>query len=61
LTESELARRISLRSGARVTTAGSVAAGCEQALAASGTHDRILVFGSFHTVGPALVHLGLGA
>jgi len=57
----ELARRIALRTGARVTASGSVAAGCESALAASGARDRILVFGSFHTVGPALVHLGLGA
>jgi dihydrofolate synthase/folylpolyglutamate synthase len=59
LPESELAARIALRTGAPVSAAASVAAGCEHAAAACGEGDRILVFGSFHTVGPALVHLGL--
>ena len=60
LPEAELAARIALRTGASVLTADSVASGCERARAASGEADRILVFGSFHTVGPALQHLGLG-
>lgn len=59
LPESELAERIALQTGAPVTAADSVAAGCGRARAACGEGDRILVFGSFHTVGPALVHLGL--
>ena len=61
LPESELAARIAGRSGAPVAVAGSVVAGCDRAAAACGPQDRILVFGSFHTVGPALRHLGLGA
>ncbi len=61
LPESELAARIRLRCATPVTTAGSVAAGCDRAAAACGPDDRILVFGSFHTVGPALEHLGLDA
>lgn len=60
LAEKELAARITLGSGARVSTADSVAAGCERAAANCQADDRILVFGSFHTVGPALRHLGLG-
>jgi dihydrofolate synthase/folylpolyglutamate synthase len=32
----------------------SIAAACEAAYAAAGRGDRIVVFGSFHTVGPAL-------
>jgi len=59
LPEAELAARIALQTAARVTTVASVAAGCERAAAICGAGDRILVFGSFHTVGPALVHLGL--
>jgi dihydrofolate synthase/folylpolyglutamate synthase len=45
--------------GAPVAREGDVAAGCRRArqLAASG--DRVVVFGSFHTVGPALEWLGL--
>jgi dihydrofolate synthase/folylpolyglutamate synthase len=53
------AARIALQTGAAVSAAQSVAAGCERAHAASRERDRILVFGSFHTVGPALAHLGL--
>jgi len=56
---SDLAARIALRTGAPVAAADSVASGCERAVAACGQGDRILVFGSFHTVGPALTHLGL--
>ena len=56
---SELAARIALRTNAPVSAAESVASGCELAAAACGEGDRILVFGSFHTVGPAMTHLGL--
>jgi dihydrofolate synthase/folylpolyglutamate synthase len=59
LPQSELAARIALRTGVPVAPADSVASGCERAAAACGDGDRILVFGSFHTVGPALMHLGL--
>jgi folylpolyglutamate synthase/dihydropteroate synthase len=34
--------------------ADSVAAACAAALSAARPEDRIVVFGSFHTVGPAL-------
>jgi dihydrofolate synthase/folylpolyglutamate synthase len=37
-----------------VIAADSVASACAAALKAAGRHDRIVVFGSFHTVGPAL-------
>ncbi|HEX3602994.1 MAG TPA: bifunctional tetrahydrofolate synthase/dihydrofolate synthase [Steroidobacteraceae bacterium] len=37
-----------------VSTADSVAEACQAALAAAASTDRIVVFGSFHTVGPAL-------
>lgn len=37
-----------------ITTAESVAAGCRAARDAAGGADRIVVFGSFHVVGPAL-------
>ncbi len=37
-----------------VHAADSVAAACAAAAAAANSHDRIVVFGSFHTVGPAL-------
>ncbi len=59
LPQSELAARIALRTGTPAAPADSVVSGCERAAAACGDGDRILVFGSFHTVGPALVHLGL--
>jgi dihydrofolate synthase/folylpolyglutamate synthase len=55
----DLAARIALRTGAPVAATDSVASGCALAVAASGEGDRILVFGSFLTVGPALAHLGL--
>jgi dihydrofolate synthase / folylpolyglutamate synthase len=41
-----------------VRIASTVAAACEAAAAAAGAKDRIVVFGSFHTVGPALDWLG---
>ena len=37
-----------------VRAADSVASACQAALSAAGPEDRIAVFGSFHTVGPAL-------
>ncbi|MGO9935359.1 MAG: bifunctional tetrahydrofolate synthase/dihydrofolate synthase [Steroidobacteraceae bacterium] len=37
-----------------VHAADSVSAACAAAAAAANSHDRIVVFGSFHTVGPAL-------
>jgi dihydrofolate synthase / folylpolyglutamate synthase len=41
-----------------VHIASSVAAACEAVSAAASARDRIVVFGSFHTVGPALDWLG---
>ena len=40
--------------GRSVATAGSVEAGCAFAAHAAQPGDRVVVFGSFHTVGPAL-------
>jgi dihydrofolate synthase/folylpolyglutamate synthase len=57
----ELARCIAAASGTPVTSAADVEDGCRQAAAAAARGDRVLVFGSFLTVGPALVHLGLAA
>ncbi len=37
----------------------SMAEACERARALAQPRDRIVVFGSFHVVGPALVWLGL--
>ena len=37
----------------------NVVAGCQRARAISSPGDRVIVFGSFHVVGPALVWLGL--
>ena len=53
------ARRCADAWRARLAAAGrtsppSVEAGCAAALAARAARDRIVVFGSFHTVGPAL-------
>lgn len=42
-----------------LTLAGSVAEGCEVARQRAREGDRVVVFGSFHTVGPALEWLGL--
>jgi len=49
----ELAARVALPA-ARVTLAPSVEKGCELASGAAQPGDRILVFGSVYTVGPAL-------
>jgi dihydrofolate synthase/folylpolyglutamate synthase len=43
----------------KVTLATSVEEGCSMARGTAKPGDRVLVFGSFHTVGPALQWLGL--
>lgn len=52
----ELAARLGF---AGATLAGSVAEGCEIARQRARDGDRVVVFGSFHTVGPALEWLGI--
>jgi dihydrofolate synthase/folylpolyglutamate synthase len=54
----ELAKRMELPSS-KLTLAASVEQGYEVARATAKPGDRILVFGSFHTVGPAMQWLGL--
>jgi dihydrofolate synthase / folylpolyglutamate synthase len=54
----ELAERLQLPSG-KVTLADSVEAGCEAARVRAAPGDRVVVFGSFHTVGPVLQWLGI--
>ena len=54
----DLALRMQLP-GIKVTLADSVEEGCETARATAKPGDCVLVFGSFHTVGPALQWLGL--
>jgi dihydrofolate synthase/folylpolyglutamate synthase len=54
----ELAQRLCLPPG-EVTLAPSVEAGCEIAHDAAKPGDRVLVFGSVYTVGPALQWLGI--
>jgi dihydrofolate synthase / folylpolyglutamate synthase len=50
---SDLAQRLRLPAG-QVTLANSVEEGCEAARAATVPGDRVIVFGSVYTVGPAL-------
>jgi dihydrofolate synthase/folylpolyglutamate synthase len=50
---SDLAQRLRLHPD-EVTLAGSVEEGCEVARAAAAPGDRVMVFGSVYTVGPAL-------
>ncbi len=52
----DLARRLRDR-GCPVAVCGDVADACERALAAAAPGDRIVVTGSFHTVGPAMTWL----
>ena len=59
LEATELARRIRPRVRGAIEQAASPAAACEAARAAARRGDRIVVCGSFHTVGPALEWLGL--
>jgi len=54
-----LSRRIEPVVGPAVRRTPSVAAGCATARDLARRGDRIVVFGSFHTVGPALEWLGL--
>jgi dihydrofolate synthase / folylpolyglutamate synthase len=54
----ELASRMSLPESG-VTLADSVEEGCAVARATAKPGDRVLVFGSFHTVGPAMQWLGI--
>jgi dihydrofolate synthase/folylpolyglutamate synthase len=52
------------RSGLAMEEGGSVSDAMERAAGVAAPGDRVVVFGSFHTVGPALVHLqvrGAGA
>jgi len=60
LLPAELARRIRAAGAASVIAVADVAAGLAQARAECRPGDRVLVFGSFLTVGPALVALGAG-
>ena len=53
-TAAALAQRIAPHVAAPVTTVDGIPAACAAAAAAAGPQDRIVVFGSFHTVGPAL-------
>jgi dihydrofolate synthase/folylpolyglutamate synthase len=57
-TAEQLAERLQLPA-TKTTLATSVEAGCEVARASAGAGDRVLVFGSFHTVGPVLHWLGI--
>jgi dihydrofolate synthase/folylpolyglutamate synthase len=57
-TAEHLAGRLGLP-GSRVTLATSVEAGCEVARTSASPGDRVLVFGSVYTVGPALSWLGI--
>jgi dihydrofolate synthase/folylpolyglutamate synthase len=49
-----LAQTIASEVTASVSAVDSIGAGCAAALAAATLEDRIVVFGSFHVVGPAL-------
>jgi dihydrofolate synthase/folylpolyglutamate synthase len=52
-----LAEAVRQQVSSPVNVAESVAAACAAARAAAAAQDRILVFGSFHTVGPAVDYL----
>jgi dihydrofolate synthase/folylpolyglutamate synthase len=58
ITDLELARRAA-ETGINMTAAGDVASALATAAAMARPGDRIVVFGSFHTVGPALAALGV--
>ncbi len=58
LVAAELARRATA-AGVAMTVNGDVASAMVQAAASARRGDRIVVFGSFHTVGPALARLGI--
>ncbi len=54
-----LSGKISAQVAAPVSLAEDIGAACSAARAAAGPRDRIVVFGSFHSVGPALEWLAL--
>jgi dihydrofolate synthase/folylpolyglutamate synthase len=58
ITDVELGRR-ALAAGVGMTPAGEIPAALARAAAAARPGDRIVVMGSFHTVGPALASLGV--
>jgi dihydrofolate synthase/folylpolyglutamate synthase len=53
----ELARHVARDSAVPVHTAAGIEQGCAAALAQAAPADRIVLFGSFHTVGPAMTWL----
>ncbi len=53
-TSAALAARIAPQIKVRLNETHSIAAACAAASSAAGPQDRIVVFGSFHTVGPAM-------
>jgi dihydrofolate synthase/folylpolyglutamate synthase len=57
LSDAELAERARSR-GIAMARGGAVPSAMERAAALARPGDRVVVFGSFHTVGPALVYLG---
>jgi dihydrofolate synthase/folylpolyglutamate synthase len=59
LDASAIAARLEGVLGVPVPADATVAAGCERARQVAGPAGRVVVFGSFHTVGPALEWLGL--
>jgi dihydrofolate synthase / folylpolyglutamate synthase len=54
----QLAERLQLPA-TKVTLASSVESGCDVARKSTREGDRVLVFGSFYTVGPVLRWLGI--
>ena len=52
-------RRRAATAGVAMEPVGPIAVAMHQASLAAGPGDRIVVFGSFHTVGPALAQLGV--
>ncbi len=52
-------RRRAATAGVDLEPAGDVAAAMHRAAGLAGPGDRVVVFGSFHTVGPALARLGV--
>jgi dihydrofolate synthase/folylpolyglutamate synthase len=61
LEDRELAERIESALGVDVQRAGGVEAACARAAELAGPRDRILVCGSFYSVGPALVARGVSS
>jgi dihydrofolate synthase/folylpolyglutamate synthase len=59
LSDADLAARVR-RAGIEIVVGGSVAAAMERASRVARRGDRVLIFGSFHTVGPALARLRAG-